>query len=142
MPFVDKELSKAVMIGTKLRNNFLQNKSEENRKLYPKQRNFSVSNWYYENLNEESIIDNKHFLKTVKPFFSFTFTEVDKKVVEQLILNQDVNKVQSSDTPLKIVMEIIDIFSGFLCASLKSSRKSTKFCQNLKLADSNSSQER
>ena len=43
MPFFDKELSKAIMTRTKLRNSFLQNKSEENKKLYAKQRNFCVS---------------------------------------------------------------------------------------------------
>ena len=31
------------MIKTKLGNNFLQNKGEENKKLYAKQRNFCVS---------------------------------------------------------------------------------------------------
>ena len=43
MPFFDKELSKATMTRTKLHNRFLQNKSEENRKLYVKQRDFCVS---------------------------------------------------------------------------------------------------
>ena len=43
MPFFDKELSKAIMTRTKLHNNFLQNKSEENGKLYAKQSNFCVS---------------------------------------------------------------------------------------------------
>ena len=42
MPFFDKELSKAIMTRTKLHNNFLQNKSEENGKLYAKQSNFCV----------------------------------------------------------------------------------------------------
>ena len=32
MPFLNKDLSKAVMTRTKLRNIFLQNKSEENKK--------------------------------------------------------------------------------------------------------------
>ena len=56
MPFFDKELSKAIMTRTKLRNNFIQNKSEENRKLHAKQRNFCVyllrkmKKRYYENL--------------------------------------------------------------------------------------------
>ena len=63
----DKEQSKAIMARTKLRNNFSQNKSEENRKLYVKQRNFCVSllrkvkKRYYETLNEKSVIDNKLF---------------------------------------------------------------------------------
>ena len=43
MPFFDTELSKAIMTRTKLHNNFLQNKSEQNRKLYAKQRHFCVS---------------------------------------------------------------------------------------------------
>ena len=37
---INKELSKAIMTRTKLSNNFLQNNSEENRKLYAKQINF------------------------------------------------------------------------------------------------------
>ena len=43
MPFFDTELSKAIMTRTKLHNNFLQNKSEQNRKLYAKQRHLCVS---------------------------------------------------------------------------------------------------
>ena len=42
MSFFDTELSKAIMTRTKLHNNFLQNKSEQNRKLYAKQRHFCV----------------------------------------------------------------------------------------------------
>ena len=69
MPFFDKELSKTIMTRTKL-----ENKSEENRKPYIKQRNFCVSllrkvkKTYYETVNEKSAIDNKPFLKTVKSF--------------------------------------------------------------------------
>ena len=40
MSYFDKELSKAIMTKTKLRNNSPQNKSEKNKKLYAKQRNF------------------------------------------------------------------------------------------------------
>ena len=67
MPFFNKELSKAIMTRTKLRNIFLQNRSEENRIRYTKQRNFCVSllrktkKRYYENLNEKSVVDNKLF---------------------------------------------------------------------------------
>ena len=55
MPFFNKELSKAIMTQTKLRNILLQN--EKNRICYTKQRNFCVSllrktkKRYYENLN-------------------------------------------------------------------------------------------
>ena len=62
------------MTGTKLCNIFLQNRSEENKISYTKQRNFCVfllrrrKKRYYENLNEKSVVDNKLFWKNVKPF--------------------------------------------------------------------------
>ena len=43
MSFFNKDLSKAIMTRTKLRNIFLQNRSEENKILYTKQSNFCVS---------------------------------------------------------------------------------------------------
>ena len=42
MLFFNKELSKAIMTRTKLRNIFLQNRSQENRIHYIKQRSFCV----------------------------------------------------------------------------------------------------
>ena len=225
MPFFNKDLSKAIMTRTKLRNIFLQNKSEENKIRYTKQRNFCVSllrktkKRYYENLNEKSVVDNKLFWKTVKPllsdkvmgkdhihlvendeliktdletaeifnnFFSniaqnlkisrytneepivsnindptlkailkyrnhpsitaiqnkckikdsFSFVEVDQRQIEKEILKLDANKAsQSSDIPIKIVKENIDVFSDFLCSSFNSSIKVSKFPENLKQAD-------
>ena len=69
---------------TKLRNIFLQNKSEENKIRYTKQRNFCVSllrktkKQYYQNLNEKAVADNKIFWKTVKPFLSDKVSGMDK----------------------------------------------------------------
>ena len=71
MPFFDKELSKAIMTGTKLSNIFRQNRSEGNRIHYTKQRNFCASilrkakKRYYEDLNKKSVVDKKLFWKTV-----------------------------------------------------------------------------
>ena len=42
-PYFNKELSKAIMTRTKLRNIFLESRSEENKMRYTKQRNFWVS---------------------------------------------------------------------------------------------------
>ena len=42
-PFINNEISKAIMTRTRLRNRFLQNRGEENRKLFCKQRNRCVS---------------------------------------------------------------------------------------------------
>ena len=64
------------MTRSRLRNHFLQNRSEENQKLFCKQRNKCVSllrkskKYYFANLNEKNLADNKHFWKTVKPFLS------------------------------------------------------------------------
>ena len=84
MPFFNKDLSKAIMTRTKLRNIFLQNKSEENKICYTKQQNFCVSflreakKQYYQNLNEKAVADNKLFWKTVKPFLSVKVSGMDK----------------------------------------------------------------
>ena len=64
------------MTRSRLRNRFLKNRREENRKLFCKQRNNYVSllrkskKDYFENLNEKNITDNKRFWNTVKPFLS------------------------------------------------------------------------
>ena len=74
-PFMNKELNKAVMDRSRLRNKYLINRTEENKRAYSKQRNYVVSfvrkskREYYNNLDIKKILDNKKFWKTVKPFF-------------------------------------------------------------------------
>ena len=64
------------MTRTRLKNCFLKDTNEENWKLFCKQRNKWIlllrksKNYYFENLNEKNITDNKRFWKTVKPFLS------------------------------------------------------------------------
>ena len=64
------------MLRTKLRNQFLKNRSNENKTNYVKQRNHCVSllrktdREYYSNLDEKNICDNKAFWKIVKPMLS------------------------------------------------------------------------
>ena len=76
MPFITKDLSKAIMKRSRLRNNFLKNRTGENKTLYTKQRNYCISllkkskKKYFANLNEKDIIDNKLFWKTIKPSLS------------------------------------------------------------------------
>ena len=75
-PFMNKPLSKAIMVRTRLRNKFLKSKTNESREAYKKQRNYCISllretkRCFYENLNPEFISDNKKFWMQVKPFFS------------------------------------------------------------------------
>ena len=67
---MNKKLPKAKIHRSKLCNNFLRQRPNENRKTYPKQRNYYVSllrkikKNYYSNLTEKSITDNKKFWKS------------------------------------------------------------------------------
>ena len=75
-PFLNKTLSKVVMLRTKMRNIFLKNRSEESKDNYRKQQNICVQllrkskRDYYGKLNEHNICDNKKFWKVVKPCLS------------------------------------------------------------------------
>ena len=73
MPFMTKDLSRNIMKRSRLRNKYLKNNNEENRKLYAKQRNYCVSllrktkKAYYENLDQRKVSDNRLLWKTIKP---------------------------------------------------------------------------
>ena len=73
MPFMTKQLSKEVMKRSRLRNNFLRSRTEENKILYNRQRNYCVplsqksKKGYYENLKIKNVTDNKLVWKSVKP---------------------------------------------------------------------------
>ena len=60
-------MSKEIIKRTKLRNNFLKNKTEENRNKYTKQRNFCISllrkikQNYLNRLIQKNITDNRKF---------------------------------------------------------------------------------
>ena len=74
--FVTKELSKNVMLRSKLKSQFLKIKTEESKMKHNQQRNLCVSitrkvkRSYYENLDLKDITDSKKFWATVKPLFS------------------------------------------------------------------------
>ena len=64
---MNKELSKAIMTRTRLRNKFLENRTEKSRKLYTQWRNHCVlllrkpKREFYSNINEKDVTDNKLF---------------------------------------------------------------------------------
>ena len=74
--FMTKSLRKAIMLRSKLKNNFKKQRSDGNWDNYKKQRNFCVKllhqtkEKYFSDINVKSISDNKRFWKTIKPFFS------------------------------------------------------------------------
>ena len=107
MSFFNKDLSKAIMSRTKLRNISLQNRSEENKIRYTKRRNFCVSllrktkKRYHENLNEKSVVDNKLFWKNVKPFLS------DK------VSGKDEIHLLENNEPVKTDLETAEVLNNF-----------------------------
>ena len=93
MPFVTKDLSKAIMKRSKLRNNYFLKKTDANKILHKKQRNYCVSllrkskTNYYENLDEKEVSENKLLWKVIKPSLS------DKSCVKEQI-----NLVEKGET--------------------------------------------
>ena len=92
-PFINKTINKEIMKRTRLRNKFLNTKSDIDRKAYNKQRNLCVSLiWrekknFFNNISTRDITGNKTFWKTVKPLFTdkiktkSRITLIEKKVV-------------------------------------------------------------
>ena len=76
VPFMAKELHKAIMKRSRLRNKFLKTKSITDRKNYNVQRNYckkllrSTKKSYFNDLDTSKINDNRSFWKTIVPLFS------------------------------------------------------------------------
>ena len=74
--FMTKDLHKAIMKRSRLRNKFLRDRTDISREEYKKQRNLCVSllkkakQDHFANLDIKSVTDNKKFWQTVKPLFS------------------------------------------------------------------------
>ena len=83
-PFMNNDLSKAIMVRSRLRNKFLNLRTKESSDAYKKQINYCVSlqrrikRNFYENLNSNLIADNKMFWKQVKPFFQIKLQVIVK----------------------------------------------------------------
>ena len=95
-----KELRKAIMNRSKLRNKFLKTRNEESRRRFNRQRNFCVSLvrkskiCFFGKLNHKVVSDNRMFWKTVGPLFSEKFFHK-----EFIILNEN-NKIISNNEEL------------------------------------------
>ena len=116
MPFSNKELSKAHKKRTYLRNPYLKKRSNQNKRLYTKQRNYCVSllrktkKNHYANLNQKDIADNKQFWRTVKPLLS------DKSKSNEKITLVEGDKITSED---KSNAEILNSFFSNAVKNLK-----------------------
>ena len=96
-PFMNKTLTKSVMLRSRLRNKFIKSPTVENEAAYKIQRNLCVKLFrkakkeYYGNLDNSIFSDNKKFWEVMKPLFS-----EKQKVMRKMILIDD-DKVISND---------------------------------------------
>ena len=90
-PFMTKELHKAIMKRSRLRNKFLKNKNEINRNNYKVQRNYckkllkTTKKQYFNNLSTSKVTDNRTFWKAVVPLFTNNHLEVKKSFSRKVI---------------------------------------------------------
>ena len=111
--FVTKDVSKAIMLITKLKNQFLKKMTLEARTKYNKQRNICVSlvkkakRNYQENLDLKDINDNKKFWATVKPLFSNKIKSAEKMLPSIGITYNHIflSDTNTSDDPLEKIID-------------------------------------
>ena len=111
-PFMTKQLRKAIMHRSRLKNVFNKSRTPKTWDSYKKQRNFFVNllrktkKEYFENINVKDINDNKRFWKTIKPFFSnkglntnkLMIIEKNNLISEESILANTMNQYFTSIT--------------------------------------------
>ena len=90
-PFINKTINKKIMKRSRLRNKFLNTKSDIDMRAYNKQRNLSVSlirrekKNFFNNVSTRDITDNKTFWKTVKPLVPGKIQTKSKVGQEQIV---------------------------------------------------------
>ena len=106
-PFMNKDIHKAVMTRTRLRNRFLKEPTQMNRLAYKKQINYCISLLrqnkiqYYGSLNVNHITDNKNFWRVVKPNLS------NKILGTSRVILRDGGKIKSNTE------KVADTFNKF-----------------------------
>ena len=124
-PFMTKELRKAIMERTRLKNIYLKNKTENDEKNYKSQRNRCVSllrvtkRNFFANIDEKDVTDTKRFWKTVKPFLSHK-----KEAKESIILIEN-------DETIKDDNRIANIFNEYFSTITKKLSLPTPPCDNI-----------
>ena len=116
---MNKTLSKEIMKRTRLRNKFLKNKNDYNKREFSKQRNYCVSlvrkskKLYYSNLDEKNVTDNKTFRKTIKPFLSDKI--VSRVIVSKISLTEEDEIIESD----RNTAQILNTFFSNIVSNLK-----------------------
>ena len=107
-PFLSKEINNEIMTRSRLRNEFLRCRSDENKKAYNEQRNRcvklvrSAKKVHYSNLSIKDVNDNKKNWKIVNPLFS-----------EKVNTNEDITLVENNNI-ISSETEIAEKLNAFL----------------------------
>ena len=119
-PFINKKINKEIMKRSRLRNKFLNTKSDIVRKAYNKQRNLCVSlirsekKNIFSNINTSDIADNKTFWKTVKPFFTDKIKTKSKiTLIEKNIVSQEGQEKIVSEKIITEDQAVAEVFKTF-----------------------------
>ena len=86
-PFLNKDIHKAIMTRTRLKNRFLKEPTPINRLSHKKPRNYCVSlmrenkKQYYGSLNANHIMDNEKFWREVEPNFSNKIVDINRVIL-------------------------------------------------------------
>ena len=119
---LNKRINKEIMKRSRLRNKFLNTKSNIDRKAYNnnKQRNIFVSlirsekKNFFRNINTSDITDNKTFWETVKPFFTDKIKTKSKIMpIQKTIVSQNGQEEIVSGKIITEDQSVAEAFSKF-----------------------------
>ena len=117
MPFMNKNITKSIMTRSRLKNNFLKDRSERNRIAYNRQRNYCVNlirkekKKYFDNLDVNKVVDNKNFWKTIKTHFSDKVGNSDKisLIDDNVIITDDLTIAETFSEYFSSVVKNLQI---------------------------------
>ena len=115
--FINSKIHKEVMRRTRLRNKFIDSKTDADRIAYNKQRNYCVSlirkekKAYYSNLDIRDVTDNKTFWRKVKSLFSEKVNLQTKILLVEK--GNDLNDPEISSEVEKVISEDKEIAETF-----------------------------
>ena len=120
------------MKRSRLRNKFLNTKSDIDRKAFNKQHNLRVSlirsekKNFFSNINTSGITDNKTFWKTVKPFFTNKIKTKSKiKLIKKNIVSQEGQEEVVSERIIIEDLAAADVFNKFFINIVPNFKMST-----------------
>ena len=118
--FINKKIYKEIVKRSRLRNKFLNIKSDIDRKAYNKQRNICVSLFcqekknFFNNIITLDITDNKTFWKTIKPLFTDKVQTKSKiTLIEKKVASREKQEQKVSEKVISEDQAVVGVFNKF-----------------------------